>query len=80
MLILTLTGALEAFDIPLCHDARCRTTRQPSSSRRWIRHSNIKNFGLASAMAVVLLMMVLLFIVIQRKFLFRGGEIDDAAE
>jgi multiple sugar transport system permease protein len=33
-----------------------------------------ENYGLASAMAVVLLMIVLLVIGLQRKLLFRGGE------
>ncbi|SFE25609.1 multiple sugar transport system permease protein [Paenibacillus algorifonticola] len=73
MLILTLTGALEAFDIPYvmllgANDTSTFVIKTVDTAFKY------QNFGLASAMAVVLLMMVLLFIVIQRKFLFKGGE------
>ncbi|MFD1956418.1 carbohydrate ABC transporter permease [Paenibacillus thailandensis] len=71
MLILTLTGALEAFDIPYvmllgANDTSTFVIKTVDTAFKY------QNFGLASAMAVVLLVIVLLFIVIQRKLLFRG--------
>ncbi|QAY67997.1 carbohydrate ABC transporter permease [Paenibacillus protaetiae] len=71
MLILTLTGALEAFDIPyvMLLGANGTSTFVIQTVNTAFKY---QNFGLASAMAVVLLLMVLLFIVIQRKLLFRG--------
>ncbi|AYB46182.1 carbohydrate ABC transporter permease [Paenibacillus lautus] len=70
MLILTLTGALEAFDIPFvmllgANDTSTFVIKTVDTAFKY------QNFGLASAMAVVLLIIVLLFIVIQRKLLFR---------
>ncbi|MGO4106240.1 carbohydrate ABC transporter permease [Paenibacillus sp. YAF4_2] len=70
MLILTLTGALEAFDIPYvmllgANDTSTFVIKTVDTAFKY------QNFGLASAMAVVLLIMVLIFIVIQRKLLFR---------
>jgi len=72
MLILTLTGALEAFDIPFvmmlgANDTSTFVIHTVNTAFKY------QNFGLASAMAVVLLIIVLLFIVIQRKLLFREG-------
>jgi raffinose/stachyose/melibiose transport system permease protein len=70
MLILTLTGALEAFDIPYIMMLGANDT-----STFVIETVNMafkfNNSGLASAMAVVLLLIVLTFILIQRKLLFR---------
>ncbi|GMK43164.1 ABC transporter permease [Paenibacillus glycanilyticus] len=70
MLILTLTGALEAFDIPYvmllgANDTSTFVIKTVDTAFKY------QNFGLASAMAVILLIMVLVFIVIQRKLLFR---------
>ncbi|WP_336772554.1 carbohydrate ABC transporter permease [Paenibacillus sp. MMO-58] len=70
MLILTLTGALEAFDIPYvmllgANDTSTFVIKTVDTAFKY------QNFGLASAMAVILLIMVLIFIVIQRKLLFR---------
>ena len=70
MLILTLTGALEAFDIPFvmplgANDTSTFVIKTVDTAFKY------QNFGLASAMAVVPLIIVLLFIVIQRKSLFR---------
>lgn len=73
MLILTLTGALEAFDIPyvMMLGANGTTTFVIKTVDMAF---NFENFGLASAMAVVLLLIVLLVIGIQRILLFRGGD------
>ncbi|MBW7456071.1 carbohydrate ABC transporter permease [Paenibacillus sepulcri] len=70
MLILTLTGALEAFDIPyvMLLGANGTSTFVIKTVDTAFKY---QNFGLASAMAVVLLVIVLIFIVIQRKVLFR---------
>ncbi|WEK55476.1 MAG: sugar ABC transporter permease [Candidatus Cohnella colombiensis] len=71
MLVLTLTGALEAFDIPyiMMLGANGTSTFVINTVDMAFK---FENFGLASAMAVVLLFIVLFFIVIQRKVLFRG--------
>jgi raffinose/stachyose/melibiose transport system permease protein len=73
MLILTLTGALEAFDIPYIMMLGANDT-----STFVIETVNMafkfNNSGLASAMAVVLLFIVIFFILIQRKLLFRGDK------
>jgi raffinose/stachyose/melibiose transport system permease protein len=70
MLILTLTGALEAFDIPYIMMLGAN-----GSSTFVIRTIDMafsfNKSGLASAMAIILLMIVLFFIFIQRKVLFR---------
>ncbi|WP_123041175.1 carbohydrate ABC transporter permease [Cohnella candidum] len=73
MLILTLTGALEAFDIPyvMMLGANGTTTFVIQTVDMAFK---FQNYGLASAMAVVLLLIVLLVITIQRKFLFRGED------
>ncbi len=73
MLVLTLTGALEAFDIPyvMMLGANGTSTFVIQTVDMAFK---FENFGLASAMAVVLLMIVLFFIVIQRKVLFREGK------
>lgn len=73
MLVLTLTGALEAFDIPyvMMLGAGGTSTFVIQTVDMAFK---FENFGLASAMAVVLLMIVLFFIVIQRKVLFREGK------
>lgn len=73
MLILTLTGALEAFDIPyvMMLGANGTTTFVIQTVDMAFK---FENFGLASAMAVVLLFIVLLVIAFQRILLFRGGK------
>lgn len=73
MLILTLTGALEAFDIPyvMMLGANGTTTFVIQTVDMAFK---FQNYGLASAMAVVLLLIVLLVITVQRKFLFRGED------
>ena len=73
MLVLTLTGALEAFDIPyvMMLGAGGTSTFVIQTVDMAFK---FENFGLASAMAVVLLMIVLFFILIQRKVLFREGK------
>lgn len=73
MLILTLTGALEAFDIPYimmlgANDTSTFVIQTVDMAFKF------NNSGLASAMAVVLLFIVLFFILIQRKLLFRGDK------
>ncbi|WP_276355857.1 carbohydrate ABC transporter permease [Cohnella caldifontis] len=72
MLILTLTGALEAFDIPyvMMLGANGTTTFVIQTVDMAFK---FENYGLASAMAVVLLLIVLLVIGLQRKLLFREG-------
>jgi len=73
MLILTLTGALEAFDIPyvMMLGANGTTTFVIQTVDMAFK---FQNYGLASAMAVVLLLIVLVVIGLQRKLLYRGGE------
>ena len=73
MLILTLTGALEAFDIPyvMMLGANGTTTFVIQTVDTAFK---FQNYGLASAMAVVLLAIVLLVILVQRKLLFKGGD------
>ncbi|MBB6729753.1 carbohydrate ABC transporter permease [Cohnella zeiphila] len=73
MMILTLTGALEAFDIPFIMMLGANGTAT-FVSKTVDMAFRFKQAGLASAMAVVLLLIVLLFIVIQRKLLFREGK------
>ncbi|EXX86454.1 ABC transporter permease [Paenibacillus darwinianus] len=73
MLILTLTGALEAFDIPyvMMLGANGTTTFVIQTVDTAFK---FQNYGLASAMAVVLLAIVLIVILVQRKLLFKGGD------
>lgn len=73
MLILTLTGALEAFDIPyvMMLGANGTTTFVIKTVDMAF---DFQNFGLASAMAVTLLVIVMMVIALQRLLLFRGGE------
>ncbi|MGN7456736.1 carbohydrate ABC transporter permease [Paenibacillus pasadenensis] len=70
MLLLTLTGALEAFDIPyiMMLGANGTSTFVVQTVDTAFKY---QSFGLASAMAVVLLIIVIFFIIIQRKVLFR---------
>ncbi|WP_239615376.1 carbohydrate ABC transporter permease [Cohnella mopanensis] len=73
MMILTLTGALEVFDIPKV------MTNGVNGTNTFILQAidtaySYQKFGLASAMSVVLLLMVVALILIQRKFLFKGEE------
>jgi len=73
LLILTLTGALEAFDIPyvMMLGANGTTTFVIKTVNMAF---DFQNFGLASAMAVALLVIVMMVIAFQRLLLFRGGE------
>lgn len=73
MLVLTLTGALEAFDIPYVMMLGAGGTATFVTQTMDMAFK-FENFGLASAMAVVLLVIVLFFIVLQRKVLFREGK------
>ncbi len=73
MLVLTLTGALEAFDIPFVMMLGANGT-STFVIQTVDMAFKFENFGLASAMAVVLLFIVLFFIVLQRKVLFREGK------
>jgi len=73
MMILTLTGALEAFDIPYIMMLGANGTAT-FVSKTVDMAFRFKQAGLASAMAVVLLLIVLLFVFIQRKLLFREGK------
>ncbi|MCL6458336.1 MAG: sugar ABC transporter permease [Gorillibacterium sp.] len=70
LLILTLTGALSAFEIPyvMMLGANGTSTFVIKTVQTAFQY---QKSGLASAMAVVLLMLVMLIIVIQRKFLFK---------
>lgn len=70
MLILTLTGALEAFDIPYIMMLGANDTHT-FVSKTVDMAFKFQQAGLASAMAVVLLLIVIAFIVLQRKLLFR---------
>lgn len=73
MMILTLTGALEAFDIPYIMLLGANDT-STFVSKTVDMAFKFQQAGLASAMAIVLLLIVMFFIFIQRKVLFRGGE------
>lgn len=73
MLVLTLTGALEAFDIPFVMMLGANGT-STFVIQTVDMAFKFENFGLASAMAVILLFIVLFFIVLQRKVLFREGK------
>ncbi|MEK0312944.1 carbohydrate ABC transporter permease [Cohnella sp. 56] len=70
MLILTLTGALEAFDIPYIMMLGANDTHT-FVSKTIDMAFKFQQAGLASAMAIVLLMIVIAFIILQRKLLFR---------
>jgi len=70
MLILTLTGALEAFDIPYIMMLGANDTHT-FVSKTVDMAFKFQQAGLASAMAVVLLLIVIAFIILQRKLLFR---------
>ncbi|WP_256756987.1 carbohydrate ABC transporter permease [Cohnella sp. WQ 127256] len=72
MLVLTLTGALEAFDIPFIMMLGANGT-STFVIQTVDMAFHFEKFGLASAMAVVLLFIVIFFIFIQRKVLFREG-------
>jgi len=71
MLILTLTGALEVFDIPYimmlgANDTETFVLKTVQMAFQY------RKAGLASAMAVVLLCIVILVIWLQRRLLYRG--------
>lgn len=72
-LLLTLSGALEAFDIPyiMMLGANGTTTFVIKTVKVAFTYNQ---FGLSSAMAVTLLLIVMILIYVQRKFIFRGGE------
>ncbi|WP_217594873.1 carbohydrate ABC transporter permease [Cohnella sp. GbtcB17] len=70
MLILTLTGALEAFDIPYIMMLGANDTHT-FVSKTVDMAFKFQQAGLASAMAVVLVLIVIAFIILQRKLLFR---------
>ncbi|MDG0793172.1 sugar ABC transporter permease [Cohnella ginsengisoli] len=70
MLILTLTGALEAFDIPYVMKLGADDTHT-FVSKTIDMAFKFQQAGLASAMAIVLLLIVIAFIILQRKLLFR---------
>lgn len=73
MLILTLTGALEAFDIPYIMMLGANDTH--TFVLQTIQTAfTFQKAGLASAMAVTLLFIVAGIIMLQRKLLFRGGK------
>jgi len=73
MMILTLTGALEAFDIPYIMKLGADDTHTFVSKTVEMAFT-FQKAGLASAMAVVLLLIVIVFIFIQRKLLFREAK------
>jgi multiple sugar transport system permease protein len=73
MMILTLTGALEVFDIPKV------MTNGVNETATFVLQTidtayAYQKFGLASAMSVVLLLIVMTVILVQRKLLFRGED------
>ncbi|MBN2983272.1 MULTISPECIES: carbohydrate ABC transporter permease [Cohnella] len=70
MMILTLTGALEAFEIPYIMMLGANDTSTFVISTLDMAFK-FQKAGLASAMAIVLLIMVVLVIAAQRKLLFR---------
>ncbi|RUS48544.1 carbohydrate ABC transporter permease [Cohnella sp. AR92] len=73
MMILTLTGALEAFDIPYIMMLGANGTNTFVSTTVDMAFK-FQKAGLASAMSVTLLLIVALVIIVQRKLLFREGK------
>ncbi len=71
LLILTLSGALQAFEIPYVMTLGANDTQTFVMKTVEVAFK-FNQSGLASAMAVVLLFFVLVFIVIQRKFITKG--------
>ncbi|MEW9702072.1 carbohydrate ABC transporter permease [Paenibacillus sp. SI8] len=72
-MLLTVSGALEVFDIPYV------ITGAAAGSDTFVTKVNdvafrFNNIGLASAMAIVLLIIVTVVITVQRKFILRGEE------
>ncbi|NBD27360.1 carbohydrate ABC transporter permease [Paenibacillus glycinis] len=74
-MLLTVSGALEVFDLPFV-----MTKGGPAgSSQTFVTQTvetafNFSNYGLASAMGMVLLLIVVLVIFVQRKLLLRGED------
>jgi raffinose/stachyose/melibiose transport system permease protein len=71
MLILTLNGALSSFEIPFvmtkgANDTHTFVTKTVDVAFRY------NNFGLASAMAIVLLAIIAVMIIIQKKYVTKG--------
>jgi len=71
LLILTLSGALQAFEIPYVMTLGANDTQTFVMETIEVAFK-FNQSGLASAMAVVLLLFVLAFIMIQRKFITKG--------
>jgi raffinose/stachyose/melibiose transport system permease protein len=73
-MLLTISGALEAFNIPFV-----MTNSSPPTSTFLTTTINVafifNNFGLASAMAVVLLIIVFMVITIQQRLLGGGRDV-----
>ncbi|EJY56541.1 binding-protein-dependent transport systems inner membrane component [Alicyclobacillus hesperidum URH17-3-68] len=73
-LLLTVSGALEAFNIPFI-----MTNSAPAAATFLTQTMNVafvfNNYGLASAMAIVLLVIVVLVISIQRKIVGGGDDV-----
>jgi len=72
-LILTLTGALAAFEIPYVMMLGANGT-STFVIKTVDMAFKFQKAGLASAMGIVLMILVTLVIIIQRKFVFRGED------
>lgn len=78
-LFLTIAGALEAFDLPFI-----LTNGGPNGASATFLTNTVEtafkysNFGLASAMAVVLLLMIAIIVPLQRLIVYRGDRKDGA--
>jgi raffinose/stachyose/melibiose transport system permease protein len=71
MLILTLNGALSSFEIPFvmtkgANDTHTFVTKTVDVAFKY------NNFGLASAMAIVLLIIIAVMIIVQKKYVTKG--------
>ncbi|QGQ98358.1 sugar ABC transporter permease [Paenibacillus psychroresistens] len=73
-MLLTVSGALEVFDLPFIMTGGGPAGASETFVTKTVQTAfNFSNYGLASAMGVVLLLIVVTVITIQRKLILRGG-------
>lgn len=74
-MLLTVTGALEVFDLPFIMTKGGPAGASETFVTKTVATAfNYNDYGLASAMGVVLLVIVVAVVAIQRKFLLRGAD------
>lgn len=72
-MLLTVSGALEVFDLPFVMTKGGPADASSTFVMKTVETAfNFSNYGLASAMGMVLLLVVVLVITIQRKLILRG--------